>query len=951
MKQIRTSAYQLVKITLVQLIFLLALTGMSQAHKSKLVQPVTGTVTSEKKEPLAGVSVVLKGTTLGTTTDANGKFRLDVPNPDAILVFSFIGFAKQEIHVGSTTLFNVTLTEDAASLDEVIVTGVFDKRTRMESSIAISTLNAKQIELQAPISAADILKNIPGIYVNSAAGEIKNAVYSRGFTGVNGFYYVSMQEDGLPVTGAAYSNYTPDFFLRPDLTLGKLDAVRGGTASILGNNAPGGIFNYISKTGGPEFKAEVRAKYGMEGPKLNPYYRMDANVGGPLGKDKTVFYNIGGFWRQNDGPRYTGYPLNNGGQIKGNIVKRSAKGTIMLYGKYLNDKNNFLDFLPSVNFDKPQLAPGVNLGTSYVIPPITASYYLNDSNVQQTYDSRDKIHSKEASVGLNLDYDLGKGWSVDNKVKLSDKSSYWNATQVAFPSAVDNVIFYGANGWAGRLGTYTFSDVATGTELMKVQQGVGQAGLNFTVLSGALPGGEIQKNSLIFNPLVVFDNRVKEITEQFTLNKKVKNMNFTAGAYYVHSTIKRTSTGAGTSYGQITTTYPRPTLITQTDAQGNVFKLTNSDGVIGGSNKSSAASLFDVNYNQLAGFFGYNWEITPKLNFDSGIRFENISVSGTNQIGTSVALTDGGTDKNPLTLYDNTAGKITSTYDYDKSVKTTSFSGGLNYQLSDEFAVYGRYSLGKKAPDVSIYLSVNTAANSAFLNPIAQSTSQYEMGFKYRRRNMSLFVTPFYSVLGNVPIQAIGQQTSDISSTYSTPVLYNKSDTKGIEIEGNYSFSKNWSIRAVATFQQSKTIDNYVWILGANGSADDKSVNSPGSTGNTNIFRISPNYTSGKLFGSIDWSYLGKRPANALNTFYLPAFQQTNLNLGYNVNQHLYFQANVNNVFNTYGIMDWAAPGGFPAALNTQGFTQASLEANPNAIFSTLAIQPRSYYLTVGYKF
>ena len=304
-----------------------------------------------------------------------------------------------------------------------------------------------------------------------------------------------------------------------------------------------------------------------------------------------------------------------------------------------------------------------------------------------------------------------------------------------------------------------------------------------------------------------------------------------------------------------------------------------------------------------------------------------------------------------MTLYDNTAGKITSSYNYDKTVKTTSFSGGLNYEVSDKFAVYGRYSLGKKAPDVSIYLNVNTAGNSAFLNPIAQSASQYEIGFKYKNRNTSLFVTPFYSVLGNVPIQALGQQTSDITSTYSTPVLYNKSETKGVEIEGNYSFATHWSVRAVATFQQSKTIDNYTWVLGTNGSADDKSVNTPGTTGNTTIVRISPTYTAGSFFGSIDWTYMGKRPANSLNAFYLPAFEQTNLNLGYTVNRHLLLQANINNVFNTYGVMDWAAPGGFPSALNTQGFSPANREANQNAIFSTLAIQPRSYFLTVGYKF
>ena len=144
-------------------------------------------------------------------------------------------------------------------LDEVIVTGVFDQRTRLESSIAISTLKAKDIERLAPVSAADLLKNIPGVYVNSSLGEIRNTIYSRGVSvgsndGASGYYYVSMQEDGLPVTNATFTNFGPDFFLRADLTTSRVEAVRGGTASILGSNAPGGIFNYVSKTGGTEFR-------------------------------------------------------------------------------------------------------------------------------------------------------------------------------------------------------------------------------------------------------------------------------------------------------------------------------------------------------------------------------------------------------------------------------------------------------------------------------------------------------------------------------------------------------------------------------------------------------------------------------------------------------------------------------------------------------------------------
>lgn len=926
---------------------------------------VHGKVADGKGEALLGVSVKVKGAAQGTVTDGSGGYQLSNLSPSATLVFSFIGFLPKEVAVGSQTTIDVTLTESPASLDEVIVTGVFDKRSRMESSVAISVLPSKLIQMQAPLSAADLLRNVPGVYVNSSLGEIRNTVSSRGVNVggndvSNGYYYVSMQEDGLPVTNATYGNYGPDFFLRPDLTLGKLEAVRGGTASILGNNAPGGIFNYVSKTGGQKFEAQARVKFGLEGDGRNPYYRADVNVGGPLGSDKTLTFNMGGFWRQNNGARYPGYPMNNGGQIKANVAKHFKKGSLKLYAKYLNDHNSWFEQLPTVDFKNPHLAPGVKQTSSVLIPPVSADYTINQTGERGTFDSRDKIHSKDLAVGLNFDHSFGKGWTIDNKVRYSYKTSYWNTTSIPYPFAIDNVTFYGVNSLAGKLGTYSFRDLATGTELANVTQGINfvngaPAGLKFTVNSSSLPGEQIQKNSLLFNPLIVFDNRVKETIDQLTLTKRLSHMSFTGGLYYAHASVsRRNPNGVGSMFGLMVNPRPQPTAIVYTDMQGKVYQVTNPQGITGGSGRSVATNIFDLIQNQLAGFFGHNWEMSDKLNFDWGIRFERIWVRGSNQIASATTSTDGGTDKNPLTLYDNMGGAVTSTLGYNKSVKTISYSAGLNYKFNDQLAVYARYSQGRKAPDLGIYLNVQSSVNADYLNPIAQSTQQYEVGFKAKKDRFSLFVTPFYSLLGKVPQQALGQESAELTSTYTTAVLYNKFKTVGVEIEGTYNLTKQLSVGAVATFQKSTAVDFNTWVLNGNGKADDQIQSYSGNETDYSprqILRISPTYTSDKIYGSIDWSYMGRRAGNVANVFYLPGFDQTNLNLGYNVSRRLQIQANVNNVFNQNGIMGWSAPGGFPASLNTQGFTKAQMEGNPNAVFFTLSLPPRSYFLTATYTF
>lgn len=105
------------------------------------------------------------------------------------------------------------------ALQEVVVTGVFYKSALENAPIAITALDADAIKAQIPNSAADLLKNVPGVFVNSSLGEIRNVVYSRGVSassldGASGYYYVSLQEDGLPVSNVTFNNFGPDYFYR-----------------------------------------------------------------------------------------------------------------------------------------------------------------------------------------------------------------------------------------------------------------------------------------------------------------------------------------------------------------------------------------------------------------------------------------------------------------------------------------------------------------------------------------------------------------------------------------------------------------------------------------------------------------------------------------------------------------------------------------------------------------
>jgi iron complex outermembrane receptor protein len=328
----------------------------------------------------------------------------------AIAFASISIFAASELPAQSVSPVNTTDSNGPSEegkqldLDQIVVTGVFTGIKKEDATVAISTVNSAQLEKLVPQSAADLITNVPGVFVDSSHGEIRNVIYSRGVSansldGASGYYYVAMEEDGLPVTNVTWSNFGPDYFLRADLTLDRLEAVRGGAAAVTGPNAPGGIFNYISKQGTNEHTGEISVRGGLEGDGNNPYYRADAWFGGPVGAGWT--YSVGGFYRRSDGPQYPGFPMNEGGQVKFNLTRKSDSGFVQVYGKYLNDINGFSNFIPAVNFSDPRPAPGWNTASNPT-PPRTSFNYQTGPNEFAHFDSSRQQESTSKVVGVRL---------------------------------------------------------------------------------------------------------------------------------------------------------------------------------------------------------------------------------------------------------------------------------------------------------------------------------------------------------------------------------------------------------------------------------------------------------------------------------------------------------------------------------------------------------------------
>ncbi len=192
------------KILLITFMFVTALVTQSWAQD----QVVSGKITSaEDGSALPGVNVVLKGTTTGTTSDIDGNFKLSVPSNEGILIFSFIGLSTQEITVGSKSVINVTMAEDAKQLSEVVVTALGVERDVKALGYAVQNVNADDINKAREANIVNSLSGkVAGVHITNSSGAVggSSRIILRGATSITGNNEPLFVVDGVPINNDSY---------------------------------------------------------------------------------------------------------------------------------------------------------------------------------------------------------------------------------------------------------------------------------------------------------------------------------------------------------------------------------------------------------------------------------------------------------------------------------------------------------------------------------------------------------------------------------------------------------------------------------------------------------------------------------------------------------------------------------------------------------------------------
>lgn len=913
---------------------------------------IIGTITNHKNEPLSGVHIELFPLDKFTTSNTNGTFEFDDLSNGAYTITATHLGAKTHVEGliinSANVIMSIKMAEDPLKLDNITLTGRRTATRQQETANTITTLNTSDITKQYALGTADLLQSIPGIISDPSAGEVFTKVYSRGISASSeddlGWYYVSLQEDGLPVSLIQHSYYTPDLFQRFDLMTAKAEVLNGGSAAIHALNGPGGIYNFISHSTQNQFGGAIQLSSGLQG-ENNEIVKVETRLSGPIGNN--WFFNAGGHYRYDQGARTTNFTFSRGGQFKFNLINVHDKGSITFYGKVLDDYTNRYNGVAATNWDSPEAAFGQDFNNTSLLMPAFNAKVPDGRNLSNgttnNFNPADGVHAQDLALGVKIDQQLDYGWSLNFNGKFSSKKADWQTSISNVFVSLNNPLAYFISGADFPIGQLVFRDARTGSEMARVDNSGLFSGQPFQYLSnGSLPNDALLGTAAWYKFI-----DANEWMNELTFNKKTAKHQLSFGGALGLSNSSLFTQG---SFGYATyESGPRMLQVTLENPGQPVVSLSDEHGL------SNYGGLFyinaDVNVTQGAFFFSDLWLLSSVLTLDAGIRYEFIKHKGDKDRYAPIQQL-GGVDGDVTTAYDNGILVPTGTKDsFNYNYNYLSSSIGLNYTVGDLTSIFTRFSRGNKAPELEYYLN-NFANVPINQKGEIQKITQFEIGTKYDDSNIAFAITAFGSWLNDVTSTNF-EFDSDDNSVFYTPVQLNSTRTFGLEWESNYTPLQNLSFQFNGTLQDAKAMQWTVYdAAGTTDTVDDSILDYSNSTlpfTPSFLSNLSMNYEGNKWSSYLKWQYFSSREANIANALQLPSYSLFGLGIDYTFSPKLLVSFSMYNMFNSAGLTNFFGANSFGA--NADGVTQDYIQSNPDASFVVVPVLPRRSVLKLLYKF
>lgn len=762
------------------------------------------------------------------------------------------------------------LADDAAG-NEIVVTGTAGGGvSRQAAAFAITSISADAIEQAAPNSTADLLKVVPGVMAESSGGQNGANIFVRGYPSGGDAEFVTLTTQGVPFFSPPTLSFLENTqLIRIDETIARVEAVRGGTGALFANGQPGLTVNFVQKEGGPEFEGLVKASVTDFGD-----VRGDLRLSGPLG-DNTTFM-VGGYYSSGHGIRNPGFTAEKGGQITANIRHDLDKGSILVFARYLNDHGQWLLPIPVIrDGDKVRQFGNIDPGTGVIAGPETRLSVLPDGTRADLGDGRG---AKLINLGTNFDYEIGDG------LQLRYRASYLK----------------------GDADTTGLVPASTAMSAADYAASLGSTIGSLTYVNGGDAVANAGSQQVIRAGTWIVRKQIEDFTNDLNVEWDSGNNKFTLGAYFSDFSSKDQW-----NLGNIQ-------LLTA-ENNARLLNLTLADGRVVTDRGFTQGSFFNVNAaydgREYAFYAVDEFQITPELRFDAGLRYQHYKATGTLENNATVADADG--DAN--TLYDQNVAVLDGTFrNISYSKGAWSWTAGLNYDFSSSVGAYVRYNRGNTNP------FFDNLRDGIRVSP---RVDNFEGGVKVRTDMLSLYATLFHTKFEGLVTTVIqnGAPQASIGGARST----------GVELEGQLRPVDNFTLAFSGTWLNAKYRDFFT-----NNGATDLSGNRVQRQPKWQ-WRVTPAYelpfgNDGKVGVYSTFTYIGDRFSDTGNTQSLPHYFKIDAGVTVDVNRALSFAVTADNLTNEIGLTE-----GDPRTLGQN--TAEVLNARP--------ILGRSFRFSAAYKF
>lgn len=801
---------------------------------------------------------------------------------------------------GAATVISPVVSTPVQS-HEIVVTGRagVGRRTKAETSYSITRIDEERLRLQAPTSVTEALKSVPGFWVEASGGEASGNVRARGVP-VDGFGSIQLLEDGIPVQHDPALGYlNADQVFRLDETIERIEVVRGGPASLFYSNAPAGAVNFIPRRVGAHAEGLVKGTIGADG-----LYRTDFWAGAPLGDWK---FAVGGFYRSERGVRDPGFTANLGGQVRATVSREWSNGRFSFDAKRLDDQVALFLGIPMRTYQNGDIrgVPGFDAHTGTVAGPETriANMVEGDGSTYH-FDNSVGTQVKRTQLTAKFEIEPAAGWKISNVSRYNDTVTQRNGV---FPNGLQSA----ASLLTQNAGLLTQAPGATALQLRyatapnQIFDTLGQNS-NGLVIIGGLRGLTLPVKEFMSDTRLAHQFAIGSMTHDVTLGYYFAHIDETFGRYSSTALLDVQSNA-------------RLLDLVAINAAGNVLKTYTDHGIYRyGYEWENAHGEQTTN----ALYVSDEWQVTPKLRLDGGVRWETMHARGSVGLKKTVNLGQ------PATSSILTGSGIFA--NYDTKFDHPTWTVGANYQLDRKAGIFARYTSANRLPSLGNFVT------NAGATPVIQTMQLGEVGLKYSSPLIEAYATGFWTKYNNV---GFTNYVFNLNGPTTSQSLYANTRTYGVELEGTLRPTSWFDLSWTGTLEDPR-YKGLTYTDSSNHVHDydgKRLIRVP-----TVSFRIVPGLS---LFGDrlrvqASYEYEGARYVDTANSVRLPAYATVNLSARAQVTPQLTVYGYIDNLNNSLGL--------------TEGNPRAGELQNADAGANTFIARPligRNFRAAVMYRF